>query len=59
MDINCTLNCIHQNDGKCTLTDLSTLSNVSFDDDDDAPCPYMQKKSNGASCHGKSYFYIY
>lgn len=47
MDINCTLNCIHQNDGKCTLTDLASLSNVSFDDaDDDAQCPYMRKKQH-------------
>lgn len=44
MDINCTLNCIYQNDGKCTLTDLSSLSNVNFNDEDDMECPYMEKK---------------
>lgn len=45
MDINCTFNCIYQNDGKCTLTDISNLSNVSFNEDEDMECPYMEKKT--------------
>lgn len=44
MDINCTLDCIYQNDGKCNLTDLSNLSNIYFDSEKDMDCPYMEKR---------------
>lgn len=44
MDINCTLNCVYQNEGKCNLTDLSNLSNICFSDEENMECPYMEKK---------------
>lgn len=45
MDINCTLNCIYQDDGKCYLTDVSNISDIYFDEEN-AECPYMKKKSD-------------
>lgn len=50
MDINCVLDCIYQNDGKCHLTDLSNLSNICFNEDD-IECPYMEKKIKKYSGH--------
>lgn len=43
MDINCIYDCNYQTNGKCTLTDLSSIQNVSLDDNSQY-CPYMKKK---------------
>ncbi len=43
MDINCIYDCNYQINGKCTLTDLSNIKNISFDDNSQY-CPYMKKK---------------
>ena len=45
MDINCIFDCIYQSEGKCTLTDLSALKNISLDENLKA-CPYMEKPKN-------------
>ena len=39
--INCTENCVYQNDGMCTLNNVSSLSNTSH-----SGCEFYQKKGS-------------
>lgn len=43
MDINCTHECIYQDEGKCNLTSSLTLSNSKTNDTD---CPYFMKRTD-------------
>ncbi len=42
MDINCTHDCIYQEEGKCNLSFSITLTNTQNNDTD---CPYYMNKS--------------
>lgn len=42
MDINCTLSCTHQNNGKCYLDEIN--SQIQLMDTEDVDCPYYFRK---------------
>ena len=57
MDINCTSNCIHQEEGKCCYTvlsepDVALYQSNAKDNGNDADCPYFRGKPNGG--HGQN-----
>lgn len=43
MDINCSENCIHEQNGKCTLNQITSISNLSYSETN---CMYFIPKKN-------------
>ncbi|HHW67078.1 MAG TPA: hypothetical protein GXX16_05135 [Epulopiscium sp.] len=53
-DINCTHQCRHQLDGKCTL-DRTTSVSQCIDDDFSIDCPYFETSLKEGYSHPKEY----
>ncbi len=46
MDINCTLKCGHQKEGKCILNNISFLTDTKAEKDSESNCPYFTQRQN-------------